>query len=342
VLLPVGLPMLLANRILLGAGEGPAYPIAVHAIYKWFPDERRAVPTSLMGMGGAVGVGFLAPLITFVILRWSWHVAFGLLGAFGLAWTAVWWLVGREGPLVAPAASDAQASFRVPYLRLFATRTMIANALLGFSAYWVLTLAVVWLPNYLQVGQGYSAAKTGWVLVLPSLFQILTVPAISAMSERLRRGGVSSRISRGLVGAASVGLAGALLIALPFTHGGFWPIACTAIAFSCGSTIFTMGSVLSAEICPDAQRGAVLGINTAVATLAGIFAPTVMGLLVDAGSDSAAGFRTGFLLVGAAVLGAAVLGAILMDPDNDRRRLRSSAAEPAPLPPVVQRVPSHV
>ena len=40
----VGIELLIACRIVLGAGEGPAYPVALHAAYKWFPDEKRAIP----------------------------------------------------------------------------------------------------------------------------------------------------------------------------------------------------------------------------------------------------------------------------------------------------------
>ena len=37
--------MLMAARILLGIGEGPAYPLALHACYKWYPDKARTVNT---------------------------------------------------------------------------------------------------------------------------------------------------------------------------------------------------------------------------------------------------------------------------------------------------------
>jgi len=42
----VGLGTLLASRIVLGAGEGPAYPVALHGAYKFFPNELRAMPTA--------------------------------------------------------------------------------------------------------------------------------------------------------------------------------------------------------------------------------------------------------------------------------------------------------
>ena len=39
ILLTVTATALVANRVALGFGEGPAYPIAVHAAYKWFPER---------------------------------------------------------------------------------------------------------------------------------------------------------------------------------------------------------------------------------------------------------------------------------------------------------------
>ena len=65
------LPILMASRIALGAGEGPAYPVALHAVYRWFPNERRAFPTSFVALGGAVGAGFVAPILTWIILTYG-------------------------------------------------------------------------------------------------------------------------------------------------------------------------------------------------------------------------------------------------------------------------------
>ena len=55
---------LLTARVLLGAGEGPAFPLALHAVYKWFDDTRRTVPTSVVACGAAFGAGIVAPAIT--------------------------------------------------------------------------------------------------------------------------------------------------------------------------------------------------------------------------------------------------------------------------------------
>ncbi len=107
--LAVGIPAIIANRVVLGFGEGAAYPVALHAAYSWFPDDRRPLPTSLIAIGAAVGTGIVAPIVVYVILTYSWHAAFGLLGVAGLVWAVVWVLFGREGPLVTNSEGDTGA-----------------------------------------------------------------------------------------------------------------------------------------------------------------------------------------------------------------------------------------
>jgi len=333
MLLVVGLPMLMANRIILGAGEGPAYPVALHAIFKWFANERRPLPASVIAMGGAVGTGIVAPGITYVILNHSWHVAFGMLGVLGLIWVVAWIAIGQEGPLSADAghAADTGAS-KVSYPQLLTCRTFLGSVITGFSAYWLLTLAVVWLPSYLNKGAGYSPTAVGWIVTLPAFVQIIAIPGISWLSERLKLRGLSSRASRGVLGSLCVLVSGVLTFVLPLTSGAVLPIAITALAFSIGSAIFALGHVMVAEVTPVGQRGAMLGINNAVATTAGIFAPIVMGMVVDVGTNTADGFRTGFMIAGVLVVVGALIGLLLINPEADIRRFAERGA--APLRPL--------
>src|SRR5689334_20858586 len=104
----VGFGTLMACRIALGAGEGPTTPVALHSAYKWFPNERRTLPTAFIVQGGAIGVLVALPLLNWVILRWTWHWAFGSLGLIGLAWCALWLVFGPEGAL--DAGKDAARS----------------------------------------------------------------------------------------------------------------------------------------------------------------------------------------------------------------------------------------
>src|SRR3984957_7476355 len=117
-----GFATLVGSRVILGAAEGPAFPVAMHAVYKWFGNRRRALPSSVVASGAAFGAGIVAPLVTWIIERHGWRSAFGVLSLTGLAWAILWMIVGREGP--ADAATDGESASlladprRISYRRL--------------------------------------------------------------------------------------------------------------------------------------------------------------------------------------------------------------------------------
>jgi ACS family D-galactonate transporter-like MFS transporter len=75
------------------------------------PEELRTLPTAIIAQGAGIGIMVALPLLNWVIVHHSWHWAFGVLGITGLAWTAAWLVLGREGPLTASRATHAM---RVP------------------------------------------------------------------------------------------------------------------------------------------------------------------------------------------------------------------------------------
>jgi sugar phosphate permease len=209
----------------------------------------------------------------------------------------------------------------VPYRHLLTCGTVLGALILGFSAYSLLSLNVVWLPAYLAESLGYGPVAAGWIVTLPSLCLIVILPAICAVSERLEQLGASSRFARGWLSSLCVMTAGLATIALPLSSGHALPIACVAIAFSIGNVIFALGHIMVAEVTPVRQRGAMLGIYNAVVTLAGPLAPVAMGLLVDVGASPADGFRTGFIVAGSVVTVGGFAGLLLMNPEADRAAL---------------------
>src|SRR3984957_16685907 len=94
---PTSLAVLVACRILLGAGEGPASPLALHVVYTWFEDHERSLPTTIVQQGATAGVIIAGPLLTYISQRWHWHATFLTLGAVGAAWTVLWLCVGKTG-----------------------------------------------------------------------------------------------------------------------------------------------------------------------------------------------------------------------------------------------------
>src|ERR1700677_3777301 len=168
--------LLLGSRIVLGAAEGPAFPVALHSTYKWFPDRQRALPTSVIACGAAFGTGIVAPLIAWIIVRYGWHTAFGALGVTSLVWVCVWSSVAVEGRIDGKSGSSPANIARVPYRQLLSCRTAIGVFAAGFAAYWVIALNITWLANYLVKQMSITPIRAGWIIGLVSLMQMVLVP----------------------------------------------------------------------------------------------------------------------------------------------------------------------
>jgi MFS family permease len=318
MVLSASVAALVVNRIALGFGEGPAYPVALHCAYKWFPNEQRALPTSLIAVGALAGNGIAAPLIVAIIAAWSWQAAFGFLGAVGLVWCVAWLAIAREGPSTMSHVAHDRTKTHLPYRQLLGCRTVIGVQIVGFSAYWLLTLAVVWLPAFLTQAFGYTQIQAGWIMLLVSVAQIVLLPGVSILSDGLKQRGFPSRLACGRVACASTLAAGFIIILLAHSEGSVPIIICTVIAFSLCNVMFVLGPVLIAEVTPVEQRGAVLGVTNAVTTLAGPLAPAVTGLIVDVGAHTADGIRTALLLAGGLVIFGTLVGSALIDSKTDR------------------------
>jgi ACS family D-galactonate transporter-like MFS transporter len=331
--LPISLvssfPLLLGSRIVLGAAEGPAFPIALHSVYKWFADRQRALPTSVITSGAAFGTGIVAPLISWIIARYGWHTAFGTLGMVSLGWFFIWSATAAEGPLDG-LPSRPENSARVAYWQLLSSRTAVGVFLAGFAAYSVIALNITWLANYLVKELHMTLIGAGWTIGFVSLMQMLLVPGFAALSQALSGLGVSSRVARGLVGAACVITSGASMIWMVGVRAGVLQDLLIGLSFSIGAVIFPLGSALIGEITPPMQRGAMLGITNSVHTLAGLVAPVVMGHIIDAYASPAVGFRIGYVLNGVVVIAFGAVAAVLINPKADlvrfARRARVTAA----------------
>src|SRR5258705_6868144 len=160
----VSFTTLVICRVILGAGEGPAFSVAAHAVYKWFPDEKRTLPTAILSQGSAFGVILAVPALNWVIVNYSWHYAFGALGVVGMMWVVAWLFLGKEGPLVNTAAMAA-AETRIPYLQLLTSRTFIGCCAATFCAFLELSPGLPSVTPFLVKGVGFSprAARLGLV-----------------------------------------------------------------------------------------------------------------------------------------------------------------------------------
>src|ERR1700761_5666421 len=302
----VSFTTLVICRIILGAGEGPAFSVAAHAVYKWFPDEKRTLPTAILSQGSAFGVILAVPALNWVIVNYSWHHAFGALGIVGLLWATLWLMLGKEGPLVQTAAMAA-AEPRIPYFRLLTSRTFVGCCVATFGAYWALSLGLTWFTPFIVKGLGFSQQDAGWISIMPWLFGAVVVILTGWISQVLMARGVSTRGARGVLGSVPLVVGGSILAVLPHVNGAGLQIALLVVGSGLCGSIYVVCAPMLGEFTPVAQRGAVIAIYGAIYTLAGIVAPWVMGGVIQRSGGTLDGYMMGFTINAVILVTAGVL-----------------------------------
>lgn len=343
VLLPVvGVGGMIATRILLGAGEGPVVASVNNTMFGWYRPKERAVPASVLTMGGAVGVIVGAPIMQVVIASLGWRAAFGILGGIGVVWAVVWLLIGRDGPYSTrtPGRAEPQAEAteaagtaapataeepRVPFWRILRSPTWLAATVGGFATYWGLAVALSFLALFLEEHGHFSRTAVSFLLGLPSATAIVLVLIAGFVSQRLLKAGRSRWLAQGVIGAVSLLLAAVAMAVQTRTGGGVPLVIAMAVAFSAANVLTPLAGVAIGDICPPAQRGAALGVWYGVINLASIIAPQVTGILVASAPDASTGFRYAFDVAAAVTLAGAIVVVALMRADRDAARLRPGA-----------------
>jgi MFS transporter, ACS family, D-galactonate transporter len=316
----VSFTTLLICRIILGAGEGPAFSVAAHAIYKWFPDEKRTLPTAILSQGSAFGVILAVPALNWIIVNHSWHYAFGALGIVGLMWTAAWLVMGKEGPLVQTVAMAANER-RIPYFQLLTSRTFIGCCAATFGAYWALSLGLTWFTPFIVKGLGFSQKDAGWISILPWVFGATIVLLTGWISQVMLARGYTTRGARGVLGASPLILGGLILATLPYIAPGGLMIGLLVVGSGLCGSIYVVCPPMIGEFAPVSQRGAVISIYAAIYTLAGILAPTVMGSVIQRAAVPLDGYMTGFTINAVILVASGLLGLLLLWPNTERTRL---------------------
>jgi MFS family permease len=327
----ISLTTLIICRIILGAGEGPAFSVAAHAIYKWFPDEKRTLPTAILSQGSAFGVVLAVPALNWIIVNHSWHYAFGALGIVGLMWVAAWFAWGKEGPLVQTVAMAA-AEPRIPYFQLLTSRTFIGCVAATFGAYWALSLGLTWFTSFIITGLGFTQQQAGFISILPWVFGAGIVILTGWVSQLLMARGFTTRGARGVLGSAPLVVGGLILATLPYVDSAAVRIALLVVGSGLCGSIYVVCPPMLGEFAPVSQRGAVIAIYGALYTLAGIIAPMVMGGVIQRSGGALEGYMTGFTINAVVLVGAGLLGLLLLWPNTERARLTGQAGQPELVP----------
>ncbi|WP_405754670.1 MFS transporter [Streptomyces sp. NBC_01020] len=316
-----GFGVLLVTRVLLGAAEGPAAPVATHHLHGWFDQRERTLPTAVLLTGAAAGVAVAAPTLTFVIDRFGWRWAFGAVGVAGLAWAGYWALRGAEGPYAPGTSGDRViGQDTVPYRRILLSGTWLTAALGSFAAYWMLSTNLTWMPDYLEAVCGLSLHRAGTLVTVAALANGVVLVAHGLLARR------RTTPPRGSGAGVAMCLAAGAITLFAITDTTWVKVLLMLGPMALANIIMTVAQTACARITPPSQRGAVLGALAFVYALAGVLSPWIIGHVVDSAVSVTAGYRTAFLLTAALVGLTGLLAAVWLRPERDAQRVSEKPA----------------
>lgn len=330
------LPALWVSRLLLGIGEGPYAPVAMHAVFKWFPRQKGATPAALTSSGVTLGIVAFAPVLAFVIVTFGWKVAFAGLAVCGVAFAVLWTVVGKEGPYESLEAereidgitdqdlargSEIAVETHVPFFKTILNPSWFFAVLVSFFGYWTFSLAMTWGPAYFETVLGYSRGAAGSLIALPALWGFICTVGLSNITERLDLKGVPTKKARAQV----VGLAGLLsgmsLLISTLVQQPALALVFLILGFGTAPALFAVTYLIVGELTSIRQRPAHLNVANAGLSLGGIVAPSVGGILVGTAITPAQGYIQAFQLTGALTALAAVGCMFFVNQQRERRKL---------------------
>lgn len=315
-----GMGLLIAVRFLLGVGESIIFPASNRLIASWIPLQERGLANGVIFAGVGVGGSIAPPLITSIMVRYSWHWAFWLCAVIGLFAGALWMALVRDTPaergidsaelayIQAGLASTTAASLRrrVRWRTILLDRQVVVLTLSYFCYGYVAYIFFTWLFKYLSDVRGLSLKSSALYAMLPFIAMALASSLGGWVSDRLLKP-YGKRVARCGVAATSLFIAGIFVWTATQVHDT--RVAALVLAGGAGALYFAQSAywAMSADM-GGASAGAVSGVMNMGSQLGGALTASLTPMVA-----SSFGWTASFALAGL-ICFVGGLGWVLIDP----------------------------
>jgi MFS transporter, ACS family, hexuronate transporter len=144
-------------------GEAGNWPAAVKVVAEWFPARERALAAGIFNSGAAIGAIVAPPLVTWLVLQFSWQIAFVCVGVAGYLWLLGWWLV-----YYTPKSVQSEIAAKpAPPWRLMKTRFLSVLTLSKVFLDPVWYFYIFWFPQYLKSVHNFDLTQIGMTAWIP-------------------------------------------------------------------------------------------------------------------------------------------------------------------------------
>jgi MFS family permease len=282
--------LMLAIRFCVGMFESVSFPAYASLNSRWIPRSEYSRAQTMSLSGSYLGQALSYPLTTWLVLTFSWPVAFYFNALIGLVWLVAWLAFATNTPAEHPKITVAELQEIEANLAPRSKATLSPWSVLKEPQVLLLSLSylcvvyglwmiVLWLPTYMVKVRGFSMQEMGWIGMIPTFASFAGLTSGGVLSDTLLRRGFSIRFARaqGPALCLAVGipfLIGAVLV--PWSHVS---VACFAIYLLLMNVAGGGYWAIPLEFNPK-QVGAISGVMNCAGNFAGIFGPMTAGFLI--------------------------------------------------------------
>jgi ACS family hexuronate transporter-like MFS transporter len=277
------------SRLVLGAGEGGAFPGGIKAMAEWFPKKERAFATGLFNAGTNIGAIVTPLVIPVVALAWGWRACFIVTGIAGLLWLPIWLLIyrrPRENPRVSAAelahieSDPADPVEKTPWLKLLRYRETWAYAIGKFLIDPIWWMFLFWLPDFLAKRHGLDLKTFGPPVVAIYLMSDVGSVGGGWLSSRFMKMGWSINRSRKTVMLICALLA--VPVAFAAEASSLWlAVAIIGVATAAHQGFSANLYTLPGDVFPRSAVGSVIGIGGMLGAVGGMAMAKYAGYVLD-------------------------------------------------------------
>jgi ACS family hexuronate transporter-like MFS transporter len=322
---------LLVIRLFFGMAEGPFLSTSSKIICNWFPVTQRSTGLSIAMSGTTLGGAIAGPIAGYLAISHGWRVSFAIIALFGAVWTIGFMFVAKDKPDRSPVSELAAANVNISdattgertVLSYMADPAVLATAIGYFGFAYLLYFFLSWFPSYLTMERHLSLKDMSAVSVIPWVMGFFGYMGGGLITDALCRKTGRPLHARKIVLVTSLLVAG-ICVALA-GRATTATIAAGLMGFSV-FFLYVSANCYFAIILDmvDASRvGAVSGFIHMIANFAGVLAPVITGVIVQATGS----FISAFLLAGGVALVGSVSVAVLV-PRSPKARGLYVAGQP--------------
>ena len=285
---------LIALRFLFGIFQAPLFPSSTRLVANWFPARERASGNALALTGISLGSLLMPPIVSWIVLSWSWQSSFYLAALLSLLVGAVWSFYVRDYPsqhygvnpaevsLIvggAPPSQDCPKDSRSLLSQLSSGdlwRLVVSYTLQGYFGY----VFIFWFYLYLVQVRRFGQAEGAWLTTVPWILASVTTFGGGYVSDRLIKGRLGIDWGRRTVPMGCQIGAAVLLIVGARVDNGYIAAAilavCTALVMGAEGAYWASANQISGK-----NAGFTGGLMNTGGNFGGVISPTLTPLIAE-------------------------------------------------------------